>query len=239
MSIKVFKRVEYKYLIDENQYNDLLEEIRLHLNNDKHGMTTIQSLYFDTDNRLLIRRSIEKPKYKEKIRLRSYGLANEEKKVFLELKKKANGVVFKRRISIKEHDAFSFILSGNLPNSSQITKEIDYFIKMYQPLEPSILVLYDRVAFVDPDPNSNLRITFDRNVRYRTDRLNLHSDLEGELILKDGKILMEVKSDYAIPLWLVKKLSQNKVYKQSFSKYGQAYCMELVKKKNKEEMKIG
>lgn len=237
MSIKVFKRVEYKYLIDENQYNDLLDEIRLHLKSDKHGMTTIQSLYFDTDNYLLIRRSIEKPKYKEKIRLRSYGLADDDKKVFLELKKKANGVVYKRRISTKERDAFSFILSGKLPDSSQITKEIDYFIKMYSSLEPSMLVLYDRTAFVDP--NSNLRITFDRNVRYRTERLNLHSDLEGELILKDGKILMEVKSDYAIPLWLVKKLSQNKVYKQSFSKYGQAYCMELVKKKNKEEMKIG
>ena len=237
MSIKVFKRVEYKYLIDENQYNDLLDEIRLHLKSDKHGMTTIQSLYFDTDNRLLIRRSIEKPKYKEKIRLRSYGLANEEKKVFLELKKKANGIVFKRRISTKERDAFNFILSGKLPDSSQITKEIDYFIKMYQSLEPSILVLYDRTAFVDP--NSNLRITFDRNVRYRTERLNLHSDLDGELILKDGKILMEVKSDFALPLWLVKKLSQNLIYKQSFSKYGEAYCMELIKKKNKEEIKVG
>lgn len=237
MSIKVFKRVEYKYLIDENQYNDLLDEIRLHLKSDKHGMTTIQSLYFDTDNRLLIRRSIEKPKYKEKIRLRSYGLADDDKKVFLELKKKANGVVYKRRISTKERDAFSFILSGKLPDSSQITKEIDYFIKMYSSLEPSMLVLYDRTAFVDP--NSNLRITFDRNVRYRTERLNLHSDLDGELILKNGEILMEVKSDYAIPLWFVKKLSQNRVYKRSFSKYGEAYCKELIKKKNKEEMKIG
>lgn len=237
MSIKVFKRVEYKYLIDENQYNDLLDEIRLHLKSDKHGMTTIQSLYFDTDNYLLIRRSIEKPKYKEKIRLRSYGLADDDKKVFLELKKKANGVVYKRRISTKERDAFSFILSGNLPDSSQITKEIDYFIKMYSSLEPSMLVLYDRTAFVDP--NSNLRITFDRNVRYRTERLNLHSDLDGELILKNGEILMEVKSDYAIPLWFVKKLSQNRVYKRSFSKYGEAYCKELIKKKNKEEMKIG
>lgn len=237
MSIKVFKRVEYKYLIDENQYNDLLDEIRLHLKSDKHGMTTIQSLYFDTDNYLLIRRSIEKPKYKEKIRLRSYGLADDDKKVFLELKKKANGVVYKRRISTKERDAFSFILSGKLPDSSQITKEIDYFIKMYSSLEPSMLVLYDRTAFVDP--NSNLRITFDRNVRYRTERLNLHSDLDGELILKNGEILMEVKSDYAIPLWFVKKLSQNRVYKRSFSKYGEAYCKELIKKKNKEEMKIG
>ena len=237
MSIKVFKRVEYKYLIDENQYNDLLDEIRLHLKSDKHGMTTIQSLYFDTDNYLLIRRSIEKPKYKEKIRLRSYGLADDDKKVFLELKKKANGVVYKRRISTKERDAFSFILSGKLPDSSQITKEIDYFIKMYSSLEPSMLVLYDRTAFVDP--NSNLRITFDRNVRYRTERLNLHSDLDGKLILKNGEILMEVKSDYAIPLWFVKKLSQNRVYKRSFSKYGEAYCKELIKKKNKEEMKIG
>ncbi len=237
MSIKVFKRVEYKYLIDKNQYNDLLDEIRLHLKSDKYEMTTIQSLYFDTDNYLLVRRSIEKPNYKEKIRLRSYGLADDDKKVFLELKKKANGVVYKRRISIKESDTFSFILSGKLPDDSQITKEIDYFIKMYSSLKPSMLVLYDRTAFVDP--NSNLRITFDRNVRYRTERLNLHSDLDGELILNDDKILMEVKTDFAIPLWFAKKLSQNRIYKQSFSKYGEAYCKELIKKKNKEEIKIG
>ncbi len=237
MSTKVFKRVEYKYLISEEKFNNLFKEIKLHLISDKYGATTIQSLYFDTENDLLIRRSIEKPKYKEKIRLRSYGLANEDKKVFLELKKKSEGVVFKRRIVIKEKEAFDFIINNKMPNEEQITREIDYFIKMYQPLRPAMLIMYDRIAFIDP--SSSLRITFDRNIRYRKNRLDLHSDLNGELILKDDKILMEVKSDFAFPLWLVKKLSENKIYKRSFSKYGEAYCLEKIKENNKEELKVG
>ena len=237
MGGKVFKRVEYKYLITEEKFNSLLEEIKLHLESDKYAATTIQSLYFDTENDLLIRRSIEKPKYKEKIRLRSYGLVDEDKKVFLELKKKSEGVVFKRRIIIKEKEAFDFIINNKMPDNEQITREIDYFIKMYQPLRPAMLIMYDRIAFIDPC--SNLRITFDKNIRYRKSRLNLHSDLEGELILENDKILMEVKSDFALPLWLVKKLSENKIYKRSFSKYGEAYCLEKIKENNKEEIKVG
>lgn len=236
MSKDVFKRVEYKYLLTNEEYNSLIKIVLLHLEEDQYGPTTIQSLYFDTPSNRLIRNSLDKPLYKEKIRLRSYGLSNPSSNVFLELKKKSEGVVFKRRIKIKEEEAFDFILHNKKPNENQITKEIEYFISFYQDLKPSLLILYDRGAYLEK--HTTLRITFDQNIRYRKENLNLHTSLEGTLIpiIKD-KVLMEVKTDSALPLWLVRFLNANKIYKTSFSKYGEAYKEETLK--NKQEVYNG
>ena len=233
MSKDVFKRVEYKYLLTNEEYNSLLKIVLLHLEEDQYGPTTIQSLYFDTPSNRLIRNSLDKPLYKEKIRLRSYGLSNPSSNVFLELKKKSEVVVFKRRIKIKEEEAFDFILHNKKPNENQITKEIEYFISFYQDLKPSFLILYDRGAYLEK--HTTLRITFDQNIRYRKENLNLHTSLEGTLIpiIKD-KVLMEVKTDSALPLWLVRFLNANKIYKTSFSKYGEAYKEERLKNKHEE-----
>ena len=226
MSKYVFNRFEVKYVLTPYQYELILKEIKNHLHLDQYGETTIQSLYFDTPTNRLIRNSIERPSYKEKIRLRSYGLSNDDKFVFLELKKKSEKVVFKRRIEIKEKDVANFIKYGK-ENPNQIEKEIIYFCNYYQDLQPSMMLLYDRSAYVTED--SDLRITFDKNTRYRTTNLNLSSNLQGTRLLPNGEILMEIKSSRGYPMWLVHLLNQNKAYKRRFSKYGTAYEIEYKK----------
>ena len=227
MSKCVFKRYELKYILTPNQYEIIIQGINKHLAIDSYGETTIQSLYYDTDTNRLIRNSIERPAYKEKIRVRSYGLATPDKKVFLELKKKYNKVVFKRRVEIEEKNVDYFITVGK-ENPNQIEKEIIYFCNYYEKLKPSMLLIYDRTAYICE--GSDLRITFDKNVRYRTENLNLCYGLDGNNLLPNGEILMEVKTSTGYPRWLIDLLNQNKIYKGRFSKYGTAY--QLVFKKH-------
>lgn len=164
----VFKRYELKYLLTAEQYAAVKKEIESRLVPDAFGKNVIQSLYYDTPDYRLIRESIEKPVFKEKLRLRCYNLNVNDKDVYLEMKRKYDGVVYKRRISCKESEADS-LFSGKVP-SSQIGKELSYFISFYGDLRPKILILYDREAFFDR--SGDLRVTFDKNILYRTDNLN-------------------------------------------------------------------
>ncbi len=232
MNKYVFKRYELKYILTPEQYKNILEGLNGHLSIDKYGETTIQSLYYDTPSFLLIRNSIERPLYKEKIRVRSYGLATHESIVFLELKKKYEKVVYKRRIEIKEKELEDFF-NGVVEDDTQIKKEIRYFLNYYKNLKPGMLLLYDRTAYTQKE--SDLRITFDKNVRYRTKDLNLTTSLEGTPVLQDNKVVMEIKTGIGYPRWLVDLLNENKVYKNRFSKYGTVYQLELAKFLNKEE----
>jgi len=170
--------------------------------------------------------------------VRSYGLASENDKVYLEIKKKAFGVVFKRRISLPHKEARDFFISGLKSDKGQIGRELEYCRSFYKNLRPSMMILYDRTAYYQD--GTDLRMTFDRNVRYRTDRLNLSSGLDGIHLLDGGKIMWEVKSSVdAFPLWLVKILSKHKLYKASFSKYGTAYAREILKQNTLEVEKVG
>ncbi|MGN1097121.1 MAG: polyphosphate polymerase domain-containing protein [Christensenellales bacterium] len=230
MNICVFKRYELKYLLTKKQYVNVLNAASEHLIADSHGESTIQSLYYDTDDFRLIRRSMEKPDYKEKLRLRSYGLADKNDTVFFELKKKYSGAVYKRRIELTYKD-----VDKDLPKDSQIAREIDYFLRFYRNLSPKMLLLYDRTAYFG---EGDLRITFDNNIRYRNDRLTLSSGLDGISVLPADKVLMEIKTGTAIPIWLVKILSNERVVKTSFSKYGEAYRREYTLS-NAEVKKVG
>ena len=98
----VFKRYEIKYLISQEQKRIVLEAMEQKMALDKYGRTTIRNIYFDTDSYRLIRRSIEKPAYKEKLRIRSYCKAQPNSTVFVELKKKYKSVVYKRRVPMTE-----------------------------------------------------------------------------------------------------------------------------------------
>lgn len=224
----VFKRYELKYLITYQKYQEILPVIKNHLEHEKFNNTTIQSLYYDTKDYLLIRRSMDKPKYKEKLRLRSYGLANSEDKVFLEIKKKYDGIVYKRRVALKEEESLPYIYGYNSKANTQIEKEIAYFKRIYPDLRPMILLLYDREAY----EKDGLRITFDTNIRYRQKDLSLSKGLYGTKILNDDYILMEVKVSNALPMWLATLFSENHIYKTSFSKYGEAYKTIMKEKEN-------
>ncbi len=219
-----FKRYEMKYMLTYKQKEAIVATISPYMRMDKYGRTTIRNLYFDTENFRLIRRSIEKPVYKEKLRLRSYCLASPEGDVFVELKKKYKSVVYKRRLVLPEEKVMEAFAKGeSLPVQSQIGDEIQYFREYYGGLAPRVFLSYEREAFYSLD-GSDFRITFDENILYRTTDLSLCVQPYGTPILADGMVLMEIKTSGAIPLWLTKALSENKIFKTSFSKYGTAYA---------------
>ncbi len=219
----VFKRYELKYIITEEQQKIILKAAEGKLFLDKYGKTLIKNLYFDTPDYLLIRRSIEKPCYKEKLRLRSYGQVSPSTPVFAELKKKYNSVVYKRRISLPYETALNW-LTGNegLNCHTQISREIDYFLKYYKTLEPKVFLSYEREAYYWNE-DKNFRVTFDKNITVRDSLLSLEKEVFGHAVLPEDKILMEIKCTGGIPLWLTAVLSEEKIYKTSFSKYGTAY----------------
>ncbi len=224
----IFKRHEIKYMITLDQLALIKEKFEKHMIADEHGESTICSLYFDTPSFQLIRRSIEHPVYKEKLRLRSYGVANANTKVFVELKKKYKKVVYKRRVTLREQDAMRYLIKGEIDKHTQITNEIDYFMQYYKELAPAMLLMYKREAYYDKD-DREFRVTFDREVLWRDYDLTLDKGIYGEPILAPDMVLMEVKTKDAIPLWMTKLLSDNHIFKKSFSKYGTAYQTKLRK----------
>jgi hypothetical protein len=225
--IVVMKRYERKYLLSAEQTEYLVKRLEGHMKLDQYGRTSIASLYYDTPNYRLIRASVEKPPFKEKIRLRSYGLAALESPVFLELKRKAYGIVYKRRVqsTIPLVDKF-FAGSGDICAPGQINREITYFRDYYQTLVPACLIIYDREAYFEP--GGDLRLTIDYNPRYRTDHLDLTYSMDGLPLRPPGHTILEVKVQEAMPLWLTHILDEGKIYKNSFSKYGEAFRQQLI-----------
>ena len=231
-AINVMKRYEIKYLLTKEQTKYLVEGLKGHMVLDQYGRTSICSLYYDTPNHRLIRESLDKPEFKEKCRLRSYGLAKPGKPVFLELKRKAYGIVYKRRIQTSIDEVNKFFNKNDVFSDSQIEKEITYFRDYYESLKPSCLIIYDREAYYEPD--GDLRLTIDYNPRYRLDDLNLSTSTDGKSLLADGATILEIKVQEAIPIWLSNLLSNGKIYKNSFSKYGEAYKREIIDMDRKE-----
>lgn len=226
--IVVMKRYEMKYIMDEEQTEYFKKSIEGYMKEDKFGLCSIASLYYDTPNYRLIRTSIEKPAFKEKIRLRSYGLATESSPVYLELKRKAYGIVYKRRVqtTIPLVNKF-FYGEGDICAGGQINREITTFRDYYQTLVPACLIIYDRIAYYQPD--GDLRLTIDHDPRYRYEQLDLTTSMQGNSLLKKGHTILEVKVQQAVPLWLSAILTKGRIYKGSFSKYGEAYKQQLIK----------
>jgi len=221
-----FKRVEKKYLLTKEQYDSFVEKTKDKITLDQYGLHTICNLYYDTDTYDLIRYSIEKPKYKEKLRLRSYGIPDKDSTVFVELKKKYNGVVYKRRTSMTLKEAEEYLNNGKkYSKDSQIIREIDYFLKYYKPI-PKLYLAYDRMAFFEND-NPDVRLTIDQRIRSRKNDLLLSDGDEGELLLDEELFLMEIKVPGVFPVWLAELLSELKIYPVSFSKYGNIYKKSL------------
>jgi len=228
MAIEVMKRYELKYLLNGEQTRYLRDRLVGHMEVDEFGLTSIASLYYDTPTYELIRRSIEKPPFKEKIRLRSYGLATDESPVFLELKRKAYGVVYKRRVQSTIPQVHRFFGGeSDVFAGGQINREITVFRDHYKTLVPACLIIYDRTAYFEP--GGDLRLTIDDNPRYRADALTLKKSMDGISLLPEGWTILEVKVQQAMPLWLSEILDTGKIYKSSFSKYGTAYMQQLRK----------
>ena len=219
----VFQRYEMKYMITKAQKEQLLASIKPYMKPDDYGRTIIKNIYYDTEDYRLIRRSLERPVYKEKLRVRSYGKARAEDVVFVELKKKYRHVVYKRRLALPQQEAVEW-LNGTrcCEKNTQITQEIDYFLHYYGDLSPKVFLSYKREAYFSKD-GSDFRMTFDDDILCRQSDFSLASEVYGTRLLEPGKTLLELKCFGGIPLWLVRILSREQIYKTSFSKYGTAY----------------
>ena len=216
-----FRRVEKKYIITKEQYESFKDAIKSHMVEDEHGKSKICNIYFDTEQFDLIRHSITKPFYKDKVRLRSYNIPTLESTVYLEIKRKCEGVVSKRRIEMTLKEFYEYINNKNKGNGSQIQKELDYYFKHYK-LIPTMFLSYDRVAYYGKD-DKEFRITFDNNILARDYDLKIEYDSLSTNIFEEDKYIMEIKTLGAIPLWCVKLLSEAKISPCGFSKYGEAY----------------
>lgn len=217
-----FQRMEKKYLLTQEQREQLYYRVQPYLTMDPYGPSTICNLYFDTEDDRLITASLQKPVYKEKLRLRSYGIPDDNTIVYLEIKKKCKGVVNKRRIDLTLAQARAYLeRRAPLPQNSQIAAEIDYFMAFYHPL-PKVYLAYDRVALIGKE-QSDLRLTFDTGIRRRYDHLDLGAGTQGTLLFTADMTLLEIKVKAAYPLWLTRLLTEMKLYPISFSKYGTVY----------------
>ncbi|MBR1457523.1 MAG: polyphosphate polymerase domain-containing protein [Oscillospiraceae bacterium] len=223
MENDIFQRYEIKFMLDSRQRAVVEQAFAEHMLPDPHGESTICNVYYDTPDYRLVRQSLEKPVYKEKLRMRSYGRANANSEVFLELKKKYDGVVYKRRISLKEHEAAAYMAGwAPLPEDSQIGREIEYFRRFYRALRPAVYLCYDRSAYFSKE-DPELRATFDKNICWRKTAMQLTAAPGGEHLLLPRHSLFEVKTAGTIPLWLVEVLDAAEIRQASFSKYGEAY----------------
>ena len=216
-----FKRYEKKYLLSQEQYAAMRAGMAAHTVPDEYGCYSISNVYYDTPDYRLIRDSLEKPVYKEKLRVRSYGVPGDRDKVFVELKKKYDGVVYKRRVVMPAQDASLWLGGVREGDGSQISREIDYFMRLYQPA-PKVFIAYDREAYAGAE-DGELRITFDTNLRARDVDVDLRLGDCGAPLLPDGLTLMEIKIPGVAPMWLARLLSENSIYTTSFSKYGAYY----------------
>ena len=218
-----FKRYELKYLLNKKEKEEILLAMKPHMKLDDYGRTVIRNIYFDTENFRLIRRSLEKPVYKEKLRIRSYKPVQITDPVFVEIKKKYKSVVYKRRLLLPEKTVMESFRTGEpLPVCSQIGDEIQYFREYYKTLQPSVFLSYEREAFYSLD-GSDFRVTFDENILYRRNDISLGSEIYGHPLLGKQQTLMEIKTSGGIPLWMSETLTKHHLYKTSFSKYGSAY----------------
>lgn len=222
-----FKRYEKKYMIEPEQYVAFRAALDEHIKPDRFFESTVCSIYYDTDDYSLIRNSIEKPVYKEKLRLRSYNVPDSEGEAFVELKGKFKGLVYKRRVMMKAREAMEY-LAGEIPSpyEGQVVREVDWFLKT-NPVSPKVYIACDRQAYVAKDDEA-LRITFDKNIRWRDTQLDLCAGSHGQNILPPGFVLMELKIPGACPMWLARMLSEHKLFPAGFSKYGTCYRENLI-----------
>jgi hypothetical protein len=235
--INVFQRYEKKFVLTIKQFEAILKSVHRFMNFDPYCLNNetyhLRNVYYDTLDHQLISQSLLKPDFKEKLRIRKYGKQGDGSDlVFLEVKRKVQGVVTKRRAAMSIEEIDKFMKKGILPKreeyyASQIIKELLYMTTIYE-LRKAVFIEYDRLAFIDKN-DPEFRVTFDRNIFTRYDNFDFESKIQGLALLMEDQVLMEVKVGQAMPLWFAKALGKHKIYLGSFSKYGKAYEFGLAK----------
>ena len=234
--ILTFQRVETKYRLSADEYERLWARLEPLLAPDAYPVSTVCSQYLDTSDFRIIRASMDGGKYREKLRLRCYETPNEGTRVFLELKKKFKGVVYKRREGLSYAEAKAYLAGGELPRDTQIMRELDYAMRFYDWPRPALILAYDRRAYLLRD-NPRVRVTFDTNLRYRAEDLSLSLGMHGAPILPQDEHIMEIKTDGGMPLFLSHLLNELCIYPTRFSKYKTAY-LDLMQKQRQNQGEI-
>lgn len=221
----IIKRYEKKYVIDALQYELFMHFVQGKLTEDQRSRYTISNLYYDTDDYELIRASIEKPVYKEKLRIRTYEAPWPGAAAYIELKKKVEGIVYKRRFETDLTGGAVFLGGGAVPVSKpedkHVIEEIKYFLSRHD-VGPKAFISYERQCFhgaFDPE----FRVTFDTDITFSDPKDVSSAKPAGRPVLEPEKMIMEIKTPSAMPVWLSKIMSELDIYPSSFSKYGQAY----------------
>lgn len=232
MAISTFQRREVKFMLSKEQFEALLPIVHEYMNPDAYCVDGkeygIYNIYYDTPDNFLIRTSLEKPYYKEKLRLRSYySPAAPDSSVFLEVKKKIGGIVTKRRVAMTLEEAEAYIQTRVHPYyerfiDKQVMQEMDVFLNFYDSIAPRQYISYQRAAFFGKE-DSEFRLTFDRQITERRYDLSLSKGSYGSQIILPDQRLMEIKIPGALPMWMSRALSELCIRKVSFSKYGTAY----------------
>ena len=228
----IFERYEQKYIVDKTQKALLEQAFMPYMEKDLYYHSLVRSIYLDTENHRLIRKSLEGETYKEKIRIRSYKTTGDGDLLFLELKKKYKGKVYKRRIEVGEQALIDWLNNAKPLPESQIAREIEYFKTFYGDLHPDVFISACRTSYV-AKKDAGLRITFDEDVKWRDADLTFKKDPYGDDLLDKNACIMEVKTGRAYPLWLCELLSGMHVYHRSFSKCGEAYKIRAERNKKK------
>lgn len=232
-----FKRYEVKFKMNLKQFKAIMPTLLNYMDEDGFGFHQVCNVYFDTDNYDLIRTSLKRPAYKEKFRLRSYGVPTSSDFIYAEIKKKYDHIVYKRRVEGTNEQINDFIYDHQpLANDQQIQDEIMWLFKTNQ-IKEKVYIAYDRIGYVGKD-DDQFRVTFDFNLRYRMTDLHLESGDQGDLILDDNPIIMEVKVEHAIPMWMTELLSRNKIYNSHFSKYGACYNEHIINEVFKNNLEV-
>ena len=224
----IFERIEAKYILNRKQHQQLMKSLAGHIQENQFPHSDITSVYFDSSDCILARKSLEKPAYREKLRLRCYTVPTRESEVFFEIKKKYLGVTYKRRQGLSYGEATDYILFNRIPSDSQIMKEVDYLKNSKYQLEPKALISYKRDSW-DAINEPDLRITFDRDIRFNLKNLLLISPVNEHRLGNDDLIIMEIKTINAMPLWLTEILDEMKLYPGNYSKYGNIYQNYIMK----------
>ena len=220
----VFQRKEIKYRVSKTTIDSFLTQVQNYFESDERGTTLVSSLYFDTRENAIISRSLEKPTYKEKLRIRAYGQTTDDSEVFIELKKKFKGIVYKRRVSASLSDALLFMAGSDLELDDRNYLEIKSCRDRYidRDLAPKMIIATNRISLFSND-GSDIRMTVDLDARYKTTDLDLRSTEDFEMLLGDDECILEIKAAKFMPRWLVDALKDNDMYPQSCSKYGLAH----------------
>lgn len=223
MEIETMSRHDIKYIIDEKTVGELRKCLLANnMRKQIHDSDLVVSAYCDTDDFASIRKCIDDPKHKEKIRIRSYGPIGDDDLAYLEIKRKENGLLTKRRVKVRYGD-IPGILSGSQKMQGEFGDELDDFLSRYPNSEPRIRISYERESYKAEDESSDLRVTLDHDIRYKVGKGIRLDGSDGTCLMSPRRYIIEIKTLGETPKWLDMFFKSRSLKPRSYSKYAKAY----------------